>query len=409
MSELSPPDAAPLAGVRVIECTLLAPSGLGMHLADLGAEVIKVEAPGRGDYVREVGQAKIDGISLLHWHMNRGKRSLALDLRKSEGVEVFRQLVSGADVVVEGMRPGALERRGLGWEQLQKLNPALVFCSLSGYGMTGPYRDLASHGVAYDAFAGTAPPAIDDEGFTYIPDSAGVGMHVGALYGALGVVSCVIRARSTGQGCVLDVAQNDAAAAFSWSSIEGARAHPAKGEGDGGSSSDPSGMYAAVRYQYYQSLDGHVLFMASERKFWKNFARGVERIDLYEKWPGEEVGDHARGNLALRRELREIFSSRNTRDWIAFGLEHDVPITPVHDARSVTGDPQFQDRFRWFPRETHGADLMSTPIHVVGETLPTPVGAPVEVGRDSEMILRDVLGYDDDRIEALRSSGVLGS
>src|SRR5437762_9714052 len=135
--------AALLAGVRVIESSLLGPGGVGMHLADLGAEVIKVEAPG-GDYVRKMAFPIVDGISLLHWHLNRGKKSIVLDLRIPEAVATYRDLVRGADAVIEGMRPGALARRGLGYEDLRTVNPRIVFCTLSGYGMTGPYRHMPS-------------------------------------------------------------------------------------------------------------------------------------------------------------------------------------------------------------------------------------------------------------------------
>ena len=147
----------PLAGVRVIESSLLGPAAITTHLADLGAEVIKVESPA-GDYVREMTWPIVQGVSLLHLHVNRGKRSLTLDLRKPEAVEVYRELVRGADVVVEAMRPGSLERRGLGFEQLRLVNPRIVFCNISGYGMTGPYRDLPAHGIAFDSWAGIFAP-----------------------------------------------------------------------------------------------------------------------------------------------------------------------------------------------------------------------------------------------------------
>src|SRR5512143_279041 len=130
-----------LAGVRIIESSLLGPAAVGMQLADLGAEVIKVENPG-GDYVRKMAFPIIDGISLLHWHLNRGKRSIVIDLRKPEAVATYLDLVRGADAVIEAMRPGALARRGVTFEKMLSVNPKIVFCSISGYGMTGPYKDM---------------------------------------------------------------------------------------------------------------------------------------------------------------------------------------------------------------------------------------------------------------------------
>src|SRR5215510_10086994 len=124
--------SAPLAGLRVIDCSLLGPGATGMHLADLGAEVIKVEAPGGGDYIRKMAFPIVDGTSLLHWHVNRGKKSIALDLRKPEGAATYLELVRNADAVIEGMRPGALERRGLGYEKMREVNRRIVFCTISG-------------------------------------------------------------------------------------------------------------------------------------------------------------------------------------------------------------------------------------------------------------------------------------
>ena len=213
-----------LAGVRVIESSMLGPAAVGMQLADLGAEVIKVENPG-GDYVRKMAFPIVDGISLLHWHLNRGKKSIVLDLRKPEAVAAYLELLRGADAVIEAMRPGALERRGISWEKMQEVNPRIVFCQISGYGMTGPYKDMPSHGIAFDTWAGLVPPAYDEEGFCYIPEHASMGMHAGPLFGALGILAGVIRARETGEGCQMEIAQSDAAAYMDWYRSESWKAY----------------------------------------------------------------------------------------------------------------------------------------------------------------------------------------
>src|SRR3954454_14023115 len=143
---------APLSSLRVIESSMLGPAAITTALADLGAEVIKVESP-TGDYIREMTWPIVEGVSLMHLHVNRGKRSLVLDLRKPEAVQTYLDLVRDADIVIEAMRPGGLERRGLGYDKLREVNPKIVFCTISGYGMTGPYAELPSHGVAYDVWA----------------------------------------------------------------------------------------------------------------------------------------------------------------------------------------------------------------------------------------------------------------
>jgi len=416
MTTTSSPSRGLLAGVRIVESALLGPGAVGMHLVDLGADVVKVEGPG-GDYVRKMAFPIVDGISLLHWHLNRGKRSIVLDLRKPEAVEAYLELVRRSDAVIEAMRPGALERRGITWERLTAANPRIVFCSVSGYGHTGPYKDMPSHGIAYDAWAGVARPALDANGFPTIPSYTAVGINAGPLYAALGICAAIIRARATGEPCRFEVAQSDAAAAFNWNGIEGNKAYERPedevtgNDGDGKGPRRPVGdnsMTEGVRYQYYRSKDGLVLFMASEREFWRNFCEGVGRMDLFEANPGAKYADHARGNVALRRTLAGIFATRTTTEWLAFGLEVNTPIAPVNDVKTITRDPQFRDRLPFRPYQEAGTDLMPPPWKMVGEALPEPAKAPVQPGQDAEAVLREVLGWDAAKVAALRASGAMG-
>jgi crotonobetainyl-CoA:carnitine CoA-transferase CaiB-like acyl-CoA transferase len=406
-----------LDGVRVIEVAILAPNMLGMHLADLGAEVIKVEVPGRGDYTWSIGPVRAGGLSFLHLRWNRGKRSIALDLRTPEGADIFLELASGADVVVEGMRAGALERRGLGYARLRDVNPSLVFCSLSGFGQTGPLRDLATHGVAYDAYGGLALPERTDDGFPAIPDDyRDIGTQAGALYAALGVVSAVVRARATGEGAWIDVAQADAA--VTWSAyamdIELTKRRIAEVggrsvEGSPGAE-DRVTMRDAVRYQYYDTADDRtIVFQASERHFFIEFCRAVGREDLLEGDLGAEFGEHARGDHALRRALAEIFATRTQQEWVDFFVEIDVPGGPVHRVPELPDDPHFVARADLVEHDHPVAGplrMLGTPIHVdapQGARGPAPAS-----GEHSDEILRTVLGYDDGRIAALREAGVVG-
>jgi crotonobetainyl-CoA:carnitine CoA-transferase CaiB-like acyl-CoA transferase len=405
----------PLAGVRIIECSLLGPAAITTHLADLGAEVVKVESP-TGDYVREMTWPIVEGTSLMHLHINRGKRSIVLDLKSEPGAETFRDLVRSADAVVEAMRPGVLDKLGLGYERLLEVNPRIVFCTISGYGMTGPYKNLPSHGIAYDTWAGIIDPAYDEDGFCYIPDHVSIGINAAPLYGALGILAGILRARETGEGCRMELAQSDAAAAFDWYRSETYKAYERPESEVTGNKSDNyerrapgiAGMRGGVRYQLYESADGHVLFMASEQVFWKNFCQGVGRMDLFERWPGSQYADHARHNRELQAELREIFKSKTSAEWIAFADEHNTTIAPVNTPQTIAQDPQFQDRLGWIPREVLGAEELPLPVKLVGEELPVPTRAP-ELGEHSDQVLRELLGYDDDRIAALRAAGAFGS
>jgi crotonobetainyl-CoA:carnitine CoA-transferase CaiB-like acyl-CoA transferase len=405
---------APLAGLRIVEVSMLGPGNLTTHLADLGADVIKVEPP-QGDYGRRMTWPIVEGVSLLFLHISRGKKSIVLDLRTDAGRATFLELVRDADAVVEAMRPGGLDRRGLGFEALRKVNPRIVFCTISGYGATGPYRDMPSHGIAYDVWAGIVQPEIDDDGFAFMPEHVSIGINAGPVFGALGLLAGVIRARETGEGCQIEIAQSDAAAAVDWLRSETWRAYERPESEVTGNEADDferrapgtGGMEAGVRYQFYATTDGHILFMASEREFWKNFCAGIDRNDLFERWPGSQYGDHARNNTELRVILRDVFATRTTQQWLAFGLEHNTPIAPANSPKTLYADPQFQDRFELLPAEQVGADMLPTPIKFVDETLPMPTKAPT-VGQHTEQVLRDVLGWDDQQIAAARDAGAFG-
>ncbi len=403
-----------LDGLRVVEVAHLGAGALTTTLADLGADVIKVE-PLDGDYGRLMTWPLVDGTSLLFLHVNRGKRSVRIDLETADGAELFRRLVSRADVVVEGMRPGALDRRGLSLESLRDDHPELVSISMSGFGATGPYRDIPTHGVAFDAWAGIITPSRDDDdGSWYIPEHVSVGMNAAPLYGAIGVLAAVLRARATGQGCHLEIAQSDSAVAFDWLRNETRRAYETpKGEVTGNPSDGherrapgTAGLRDGVRYQIYESSDGHVLLMASERKFWRNLCMGVGRPDLFERWPGAEFADHARGEHELKAELVALFLTRTTAEWVAFAAEVDTAIAPVNTPCSLPTDPQFVERMPWLEAEEHGADLVPMPLKVVGEQIARPGRAPV-AGQHTEEILGEVLGLEPDQIHELRRGDVI--
>ncbi len=404
-----------LAGVRVIESSLLGPGHVATFFADMGADVIKVEPPS-GDYIRQMTWPIVKGVSLLHLHTHRGKKSICLNLKSEEGIALYKELVAGADVVVEAMRPGSLAKLGLGYDDLKKVNPKIVFATLSGYGATGPYKDLPSHGIAYDTWSGIVQPVEDEKGFKRIPPTMpNVGINVGPMLGAVAILAGVIKARETGEGCQLEMAQSDASAYMDWYRIETERAYLRPEDEVTGNPSDDfvrrppglAGMWEGVRYQAYEAKDGHVLFMASEQAFWKNFCQGVDRMDLFEKWPGSKYADHAKGNLELQAELKEIFLSRTVKEWIAFADEHNTTIAPFNTQASIAEDPQFQDRMGFYPIEAVGCEQLPLPVFVDGERAPAPTMAP-EAGQHTDEVMADVLGKSADQIAKLRADGVFG-
>ena len=419
MTDEDAADAGPgpglLAGVRVIESSLLGPGHLGTFLADLGADVIKVESPS-GDYIRQMTWPIVEGVSLLHLHTHRGKRSVTLDLKNPAGQRLYIDLAAGADVVVEAMRPGTLARLGLGYDVLSAANPRLVFATLSGYGATGPYKDMPSHGIAYDTWSGIVQPVVDDQGFTRIPpDMPNVGINVGPMLAALAVLAAVIKARDTGEGCEVEVAQSDASAYMDWYRIESERAYLRPDDEVTGNPSDDyerrpaglAGMWEGVRYQAYAAADGHVLFMASEQAFWRNFCEGVGRMDLFERWPGSTYADHARGNTELQRELKAVFATRTCAEWLDFSNEANTPIAPFNTPANIGDDPQFQARIGFLPTEDMGCEQLPLPVYVDGAKPPTPSMAPT-VGQHTDQVMADMLGLGTDEINDLRASGAFG-
>lgn len=410
--------ASPMAGllsnIRVIESSLLGPGHVATFFADLGADVIKVESP-QGDYIRQMTWPIIDGVSLLHLHTHRGKRSITLNLKSEEGVELYKDLVRDADVVVEAQKPGALASFGLGYDVLKAINPTLVFATLSGYGSTGPYRDMPSHGIAYDTWAGIVQPVVDDEGFCRIPPTMpNVGINVGPMVAAMGILAGIIKARETGEGCEMEFAQSDAAAYMDWYRIESERAYLRPEDEVTGNPADNyerrpaglAGMWEGVRYQMYEASDGHVLFMASEQAFWRNFCQGVDRMDLFDRWPGSTYADHAKGNIELQRELQAIFTTRTCQEWLAFSEEHVTTIAPVNTTANIGDDPQFQHRMGFYPTEALGCEQLPLPAFVNGEPLPCPTMAPT-VGEHTDEVMAEI-GKSPDVIEALRDGGAFG-
>ena len=365
---------------------MLGPAAITTHLADLGAEVIKVEPP-QGDYVREMTWPIVEGISLLHLHVNRGKKGIVLDLRTDEGVEVFRDLVRDADAVVEAMRPGALARRGLGYEDLKEINPKIVFCTISGYGMTGPYKDLPEprhrlrHLGRHRAARATTTTASATSPST--PRSASTPARCSARSASSPASSGPARpARAARWRSPSPTPPPPSTGTASRpgrpTSAPRTRSPATRPTTTSAAPRAPAGMREGVRYQMYETADGHVLFMASEQAFWKNFCEGVGRPELFETWPGSKYADHARGNRELQRRAPRHLPHQDHRPsgWTS-AIENNTPIAPVNTPKTIADDPQFQDRFPWLSaRDPTAPTCCRSPIKVIGEELPVPTKAP---------------------------------
>jgi len=385
-----------LTGVRVLEVAQLAPSSAGGHLADLGAEVIKVESGPAGDPVRTGGALAVggqDGPAFMHLRWNRGKKSVRLDLRDDQGKAAFLELARASDVVIEGTRAGYLDWLGLGYEALAAVNPRLVFCQLSGLGTDGPYRQLGSGGPVFDAYAGLRsvrtpdePPADGMAGSTTPP----IAMYALGAYGAMGILAALWRARETGRGSRLEVAGIDVAVSWMPDGVDATlnekNVVPRPGWLPDGRLPD------WPRLEAYRTADGAaILFGAHVEKFWRNFCHAVGRADLL----GIDLGtcDDGAADRAERvwRELRAIFASRTRAEWIEVFVEHDIAGGPVNSFEDVIRDPHFLARRSTYTTgdaATGPVELLVSPVRVDGEEF-APEPAP-ELGADTDEVLRTI-------------------
>jgi crotonobetainyl-CoA:carnitine CoA-transferase CaiB-like acyl-CoA transferase len=362
-----------LRGLRVVELTMFSTDTVGGHLADMGADVVKIEEPPYGTPTRHAGS--------LHFRWNRGKRSAMVSLKKEAGIAKVLDLIRDADVFIYGLRAGAATRFGVDYDAVRAINSDIVYCAVSGFGQAGPYRDLASHGWAFDALAGLAAPDIADDGLPRTPDSHTlVGIEAAGLYGALAVLAALRKAERTGESQHLDIAGVDSALAFRATDLD----MRANGMGD-------TSMSGYVRYQYYPTKDDeYVMFMALEDKFWKNFCEATERMDLFE--PGLKIDDPKAGaeeKATLRVALADLFRTRTRAEWIDLFISKNVAGAPAYSGLDVLDDPHIVGRGLTYDQTQPDGRVMhlfGTPILVHGASFEP--GCPPGPGEHTDEILQ---------------------
>jgi crotonobetainyl-CoA:carnitine CoA-transferase CaiB-like acyl-CoA transferase len=389
--------------VRVLDLSRLLPGGFcSLLLADYGADVLKVEDTGLGDYIRwsppAVAGAAVSASSALFLALNRNKRSIRIDLKHEEGRAVLLELVREHDVVLESFRPGVLARLGAGYEAMRAANPKIVYCAITGYGQDGPLRDRAGHDMNYLGLVGllgltgeTGGPPVQAAG--QIADLGG-----GALMAAFGILAALREAERTGEGQVVDVAMADGA--LSWLAMVAAR-HLADGELPARGALELAG--GLVCYRPYACADGWVTLGALEPKFWEAWCRGTGREDLIGAQfaaPGSEA--HA--------AVEAIFAARTRAEWEAFAAEHECCLEPVLDLDEALSSQLVRARGMVVGLDQPG---VAEPVRQLGapvklsrtpadcNRLPGP-----GLGEHTEAVLR-AAGYDDERIERLVASGAV--
>jgi crotonobetainyl-CoA:carnitine CoA-transferase CaiB-like acyl-CoA transferase len=366
-------------------------------LADMGAEVLRIESPTRVDLTRLL-PPHVDGVSASHAYLNRNKRCISLDLKAPAAVEVVRQLVLEYDIVLEQFRPGVMDRLGLGYEALRAINPGLIYVSITGYGQTGPYRDRAGHDINYLALAGIAShTGRTDSGplplGVQVADIAG-----GSLHGVVGLLAAVVQRQATGQGQHVDVSMTDCS--FSLNAMAGAAYLTAGIE----PSMQGNALNGGSFYDYYCSKDGQWFSVGSlEPQFMQQLCSALGRPEL------AVLGLRPDKQAELKSALREEFAKRDAAEWREVFAALDACVEPLLKFSEAVEHPQIRARELVVdvPREGKPAQRqLAHPIKFsagVGE--PRHIGAPL--GAHNEEVLRG-LGYSPEQIAELKAAKVIG-
>lgn len=388
-------DTRPLVGLRVLDLSRLLPGPyLSLVLADMGADVVKIEAPGGGDWVRWLPPLH-GGQSVPFIALNRGKRSVSLDLKRPGGSDVLKRLAGRADILVESFRPGVMDRLGVGWDVLRAVNPRLIYCAITGYGQVGPYRLRAGHDLNYIALSGALamtgrpgePPTMPG---VQLADVAG-----GGLFGAVGVLAALHARQATGQGRFVDVSMTEGALALNALTLPNELAGAQTGRRG---TNQLNG--ASACYQVYETKDGGFVSLAAlEPKFWAAFCSAVEKPE----WRGRHMGD----DEAMKAEIAALVSSRTRDEWAQAFADVDACLEPVLELEELRTHPQHEARGVFFELDQGDGGPITqarTPLMRPGDS--GFVGPAPKLGADTRTVLGEA-GYDGEAIDALVEARVV--
>lgn len=388
-----------LSSLKILDFTTLLPGPFAtMYLADLGADVIKVEAPDRWDMVRSRPPFD-DGVSAGHSFLNRNKRSLALDLKAGGARSVVERIVQTHDIVVEQFRPGVMDRLGVGYEALARINPRLIYCSLTGYGQTGPLRDRAGHDNNYLALAGVMSHSGTRDGGP-VPQGVQIAdIGAGSFGVIIGILGAVIHRERTGEGQHIDVSMFDGAVL--WNAYAAASCLV----GGEAPTYESMPLNGGTHYGYYRTSDGRYMSVGSlEPKFWEGFCHALGRDDLIPKrgLPGPEME-------WVKAEIRSEFARRTFDEWIRLFQAHDVCVEPVLNLDETFAHPHTTARNLVVdvPKPSGGSQKqVANPLKFSkAQARYNHVGPAM--GEHTQEILLDA-GFAQTEIDALRAGGCFG-
>ena len=392
---------ASLDGLRVLDLSRLLPGGFcSLLLADLGADVLKVEDTGMGDYVRwatpHYEGAEDSAKSALFLALNRGKRSVRVNLKEERGREVLLRLAREHDVLLESFRPGVLDRLGVGYERLRQENEGLVYCAISGYGQTGPYTGRSGHDMNYLGLNGLLGLTGDREGPPVQSAGQIADLGGGALMGAVGILAALRERDRSGQGQLVDVSMLDGS--LSWLALVAAKYF---GDGEVPRRGDLELAGRLICYRPYACSDGWVTLGALEPKFWQAWCRGVGREDLIERQfdaPGSDA--HA--------EVERVFLERTREEWREFASEHDCCLEPVLELDEALDSELVRAREMVVELDQPGTDgvrQLGLPIKLSRTPGREPSPGPA-LGEHTDEVLRSI-GYSSEEVQALKDAGAV--
>jgi crotonobetainyl-CoA:carnitine CoA-transferase CaiB-like acyl-CoA transferase len=369
-----------------------------MLLADLGADVVKVEEPGKGDYVRWMPPL-VGTVSAGHAALNRNKRSVTLNLKTDEGRAVFHEIVPSFDVVIESFRPGVMDRLGVGWETLRALHPPLVYCAISGYGQDGPRSRAAGHDVDYVAYGGALGITGEEGGPPVVPGVQIGDLGGGAMVAVVSILAALRKRDATGEGDFCDVSMTDGV--VSWLTLHAA-AFFATGEVPRRGDMHLTGSHPC--YRVYPAADGWLAVGALEPQFWASLCDAIDRPDL----AGDGFATGERG-AAVIGELEALFATRTRSAWMDHFGDADVCVAPVNDLSETFADEQVVHR--GMVVEGPLADgtpwrYVAGPVRLAGAPADPLRRPPPGLGEHTQEVLSG-LGFDDERLGRLRDAGVV--
>ncbi len=391
--------AGPLQGIRVLDFTrVLAGPSAALALADLGAEVIKIEPPGTGDETRSFPPFR-EGESHYYIAINRGKKSIVIDLKSEAGVQLVKDLAAKCDIVIENYRPGVMDRLGLGYDTLAAINPRLIYCSISGFGMNGPLKDRPSFDIVLQAMSGAL--SVNGEPGA-LPTKLGIplGDLIGGINGPISILAALHERHATGRGRYIDISLFDG--------MVGMLGYIAQLAFFTGQDPQPQGSQHPnlVPYGAFPAQDGSIIVACLTNSFWAKICAAIERPEL----TADERFDMIEKRRDRRSEVNAIVSEftkqKTVAELVEIFAEHEVPHAPILGVKEALAQPQAVAREMVVETEhkTLGKiPIVNRSIKYVDAPQPVPTAPPV-LGQHTDEVLRDVLGLSPEQINSLRHS-----